>query len=654
MEIIKNLVKRKRDILIHSLQYMPRSQRTVVKKAYLLAEDAHKFQKRLSGEPYIVHPLNVALILAGYQLDYETICAGLLHDVLEDTTIGENYIASEFGDAVVRLVKAVTKISVIKKQSRLSKEGENIRRVIMATIDDPRVILVKLADKLHNLRTLQYQPGKKAVRIAREALDIYAQLAGRFGIYRMKSEMEDLCMVFLYPDKYKEIKENVSQKKHIRNHTVKVINHLLSQRMKEEKIKCRVEGRSKHFYSIYMKMTDKNHTFDEIYDLIGSRVIVSKTGDCYKALGVIHQLWRPLPERFKDYIASPKPNGYQSIHTTVLGADGKPIEFQIRTEAMHIASQVGIAAHWAYKSNQPVSSIDYLERVKNLNLFDQRLTSGEFLKELKATLNEEEIYVYTPKGEIVTLPHGATVLDFAFRIHTELGIHCAGAEVDGRIVSLRTILKNGSRVRILTNGAVLPNRSWLNYLHSSQVRNKLRGYLKKHPSARGRKGEVGGSPAEGGRFIPREFILATGLEPANCRYNLSSCCLPDPTREIVGRVTSKCIELHNSDCEKISKLKKEDLSEIKWNQFAGPLEAEVHLSVDHNTQGMAELFNILHLSGVRLVRMRSEALDIEKLGSTIYIEFDSVLHLNNVLDTLSRNVGMTGVKVLQFWYEKAY
>lgn len=476
------------DRLMHKLNYLNRTDRAVVKKAYLLSEDAHKFQKRLSGEPYFIHPLNVATILAEYKLDHETICAALLHDVLEDTTIGEDIILKEFGENIFNLVKSVTKISYIKKnRSKKKQAADNIRRLILATVRDPRVILVKLADKLHNMRTLEYQSGPKAQLIAQEVLDIYAPLASRLGIYKVKWELEDLGFYHLDPEGYSKLKKSIAEKKSDREVKIKAVTKILSDKLKEARLKTRVEGRSKHFYSIYQKMELKEKTFDEIYDLTGLRVFVESDRDCYTALGVIHTLWNPVPGRFKDYVAVPKSNGYQSLHTTVSGIGGHFMEVQIRTMQMHLISEFGIAAHWSYKTKNAVRrEVELLQNVAAMEELGK--SSLGFIRELKENLTEDEVYVFTPKGEVITLKTGATVLDLAFRIHTELGLKCAGAKIGSRLVSIRTELKSGYQVEIITNKRITPSEHWLQILQTTQARSKLRAWLRKEEAEH--KGEV--------------------------------------------------------------------------------------------------------------------------------------------------------------------
>lgn len=409
-----------------------------VRRAFFFANHAHQGQERDSGEPYITHPIAVAEILASFQLDAKTIMAGLLHDVLEDTDVTEEELRHEFGDEVVNLVLGVTKVGEIGSVDRSEEEIENLRRMLLATAKDLRVIVIKLADRLHNLRTLEFLPRQKQIQIARNSMNIYAPLAHRLGLGRIKWEMEDLCLMYIHPDIYQGIKKKVSLKRRERELYIKEIREELERRLKQKGIQATVEGRAKHFYSIYMKMARGNKSFEEIYDLIALRVICETIGECYAALGEVHTMWRQIEGRFKDYISTPKPNNYRSIHTTVLGPHGRMIEIQIRTQEMHYVAEHGIAAHWRYKeSGKPMKIRD----MKWLELFDQEQLPDtrdpeDFLQSIRNDLFSDEVYVYTPKGDLHRLPKDATPIDFAYKIHTGLGHRCGGAKVNGRLTTL--------------------------------------------------------------------------------------------------------------------------------------------------------------------------------------------------------------------------
>jgi guanosine-3',5'-bis(diphosphate) 3'-pyrophosphohydrolase len=460
-----------------------------IQKAYELASLAHKDQKRLSGEPYIIHPLHVALYLAEMSMDPPTIIAGLLHDVIEDTIYNEEFIRNEFGDEVAKLVKAVTKISLVKKDTykenlselKSQEAAENLRLMLLATFEDIRVIIIKLADKLHNMQTIHYQKPHKIERIAKEVLDIYAPIAGRLGMYKIKSELEDLAFEALCPEEAKKIKEEIKQSKTELESFLKKVKKALYKRLEEMNIQAQIDSRVKHLYSVYTKIQKSNKTIKQIYDLRGIRIIVPEVNDCYAVLGIVHTLWKPLPGRFKDYIALPKPNGYQSLHTTVMAPDGKPLEIQIRTKGMNERAENGIAAHWLYKHGMDYKSVkgrlEWLQTLKQItqefqNYAKNRLeNSTEFLNTLKDELQPDEIYVFTPNADIITLPRGATVLDFAFKIHTDLGLRCKSALVNDRIVPLSTELKSGDKVEIITHPE--PKPSPISNLSKKPKRNLL-------------------------------------------------------------------------------------------------------------------------------------------------------------------------------------
>jgi GTP pyrophosphokinase len=667
------LTKKNPDLLMEKIHYLSRSQKGMVKKALLLAEDAHKFQKRLSGEPYVIHPFNVALILADLGLDYETICAGLLHDILEDTIIEESYIRKEFGDSTTNLVKAVTNISALKNQSKVKIEAENMRRLILETVKDPRVILVKLADKLHNLRTLEHQPLKKARKIAREALDIYAPLAGRLGIYKIKFEIEDICLLFLHRKIYYNIRKIISEKKSNRDRRIKAIASILSQTMKEQKIKCQVEGRSKHFYSIYQKMKSKDKDYLEIYDLTGLRILVDNIQDCYKTLGVIHTMWRPIPGRFKDYISVPKSNGYQSLHTTVIGNGGKAVEFQIRTWQMHTISEIGIAAHWMYKGGKRLSSPGFGNIFQNItDLNADRQNSIGFIRDLKDSLVDAEIYTFTPKGEIITLPNNSTVLDFAFQIHTDLGIHCAGAEIDSRFVSIRTPLRNGTQVKIISNSSITPSKSWLHIVKSSHARSKLRSWLKKHQKSTTKKTEnkAGSHKHEEDHSTGLhmgEMVLIRSPSKLNYHgvvFQRALCCQPSPGDDIIGVFNvNNQLWVHRKNCVELGDIlisddKKKNSVELIWNEDGGPLTCELKVTALNEPDVLMEIVRIFLLTGSHVINIHMESTPDSGVDSyrkkymngTVQLECENIKMLRSTMDLLKRydSVEKIQYKILHF------
>ncbi len=458
----------------------------LVEKAYQMAQNAHKGQLRVSGEEYICHPLGVANILADLQIDAVTISAGLLHDVVEDTDVTLEMLEKEFGKEIAMLVDGVTKLNRIEYKSKEEQQLENYRKMFLAMAKDIRVVLIKLADRLHNMRTLKYMASYKQQEISRETLEIFAPLAHRLGISNIKWELEDLSFRFLEPEKYYRLVEQVKQKRKEREEIITDAIALMGERLESVGIKAEIQGRPKHFYSIYKKMK-KSHKQDvsEIYDLSAIRIVVDTVKDCYGALGIVHALWKPLPGRFKDYIAMPKSNGYQSLHTTVIGQSGQPLEIQIRTLEMHRISEYGIAAHWRYKEGGKGSAnkdtdqkLAWLRQLLEWHgdLRDPR----EFIETVKMDVFADEVFVFTPRGDVIDLPAGSVPLDFAYRIHTDVGHRCVGAKVNGKLVPLESKLNNGDIVEIITaKQSSGPSRDWLNVVGASETRNKIRQWFKK-------------------------------------------------------------------------------------------------------------------------------------------------------------------------------
>jgi guanosine-3',5'-bis(diphosphate) 3'-pyrophosphohydrolase len=460
--------------------YYPEANLTLVRKAYEFAAKAHGDQKRSSGDPYIIHPTEVAQILADLRLDLSSICAAFLHDTVEDTAAKLEDIEREFGKDVAALVDGVTKLNKMSFRTTEEKQAENFRKMIIAMSKDIRVIIVKLSDRLSNMRSLQFLPAHKQKTIAQETLDIYAPLANRLGMSRIKVEMEDLCLRFVHPDVYYKLAELVSKNKADREKYIEDVSHLIQEKLVEYDVKAQVSGRAKHFYSIYKKMERRQVDFNELQDLIAFRIIVENITECYKALGVIHAAFRPVPGRFKDYIAMPKANNYQSLHTTVIGPSGERIEIQIRTQEMHLVAERGIAAHWKYKEGKFGSGTrDNVDWVNRLLEWHKDLSDpNEFLETVKVDLFSEDVFVFTPKGEVKELPHGATPLDFAYAVHTDVGNRCVGAKVNGRIVSLRHRLKSGDAVEVITSPTQSPSKDWLKIVKSSRAKAKIRAFIK--------------------------------------------------------------------------------------------------------------------------------------------------------------------------------
>ncbi len=497
----------KRKFLSKIKEYNENYDMDLISRAYDVAEEMHRNQLRKSGEEYLIHPVAVAEILAELGMDSETIAAGLLHDVIEDTSYTMEDMKKEFGEEVTELVDGVTKLSALKFESKEERQAENLRKMFLAMSKDIRVLIIKLADRLHNLRTINYMTHEKIVEKCQETLDIYAPLAARLGIYSMKMELEDIALKFLEPNAYYDLAEQVSERKGERETAINKVVDEISKALDEIGIKHETYGRSKHFYSIYKKMKYQHKSLDEIFDLMAVRIIVDTVRDCYASLGLVHTMWTPIPGRFKDYIAMPKPNMYQSLHTTVIGESGRPFEIQIRTQEMHRIAEYGIAAHWKYKEGITEDKEEVklswlrqaLEWQKDVN------DPKEFMESLKMDLFSNQVFVFTPQGDVIELPAGATPLDFAFKIHTDVGCKCVGAKVNGKMVTIDHELENGNIVDIVTSpNAAGPSIDWLKIAKSSSARNKIRQWLKR---------ENKNDAVDKGKDLFTQYLRRKGYDP---------------------------------------------------------------------------------------------------------------------------------------------
>ena len=468
------------DILDKIETYKPDYDEELLQRAYIFSAREHRGQVRSSGEPYLVHPLNVAYILADMRLDETSIAVGLLHDVLEDTLTTKEKLQETFGPDVAELVDGVTKISRYAYVSKEEQQAETFRKMLLAMVGDLRVVLVKLADRLHNMRTLQYLPEERRHAIAKETLEIYAPIANRLGMGKIKAELEDFALQYLHPREYDELSKTVAEKISVSGDLVDRIKDTLAERLRENGIECDVYGRVKSMFSIYSKLKRQETDIGQVYDYLAFRITTHSVKDCYAALGFVHQMWRPVPGRIKDYIAMPKPNFYQSLHTTVVAEKGQPFEVQIRTREMDLIAEQGIAAHWKYKEGRVGAKDDDKHFLWLRQLVEQQQEIKDprlFLHSLKIDLYPDEVYTFTPKGDVFAFPRGATPLDFAYRIHTDVGHRCVGARVNGKLVPLRTSLKNGDIVEILTGTTQTPSREWLNIAATSRARHKIRHWL---------------------------------------------------------------------------------------------------------------------------------------------------------------------------------
>jgi guanosine-3',5'-bis(diphosphate) 3'-pyrophosphohydrolase len=470
------------DIIDKIYDYNPDADLGLIDRAYVFSAKVHEGQMRLSGEPYLSHPLEVAGILADMRLDVISVAAGLLHDVIEDTHATEEEIEEMFGAEAMRIVSGVTKLSTLPFASDQARQAENIRKMLLAMANDIRVILIKLADRVHNMRTLQYHknPGKQR-KIAKETIEIYAPIAARLGIYWVKNELENIAFQYLYPEEFERIKQFVAKDRQEREHYIETVKAFIKLKLDESQLPSEVLGRYKHYYSIYQKMLQQNLTFEEVYDIIAFRIILETIPQCYEALGLIHSLWKPIAKKFKDYIGMPKPNMYQSLHTTVIGPYGERIEIQIRTREMDRVAKSGIAAHWSYKEGRSADS-----KIAETFAWVQQLVENqahikdpdEFLENVRIDLFPDEVYVFTPQGDIKSLPKGATPVDFAYLIHTEVGQQCVGAKVDGRMVPLKYQLQTGESVDITIQKGHQPSKDWLGFVKTVKARSRIRQWIK--------------------------------------------------------------------------------------------------------------------------------------------------------------------------------
>lgn len=614
------------------LNSQKRSQEEIneVFKAYQFAEKLHEGQYRISEEPYIIHPFEVAKILADLRVDKNTIIAALLHDILEDTDTKSEEIEAKFGSDVLNLVEGVTKLGKYQFKSNEERQAENFRKMFIAMANDVRIIFLKLADRLHNMRTLNYMAQNKQQRIAQETIDIFAPLANRLGIGKIKAELEDLSLRYLNPEKYFEIAQLVAQKKVERDLTVQLLIEKISASLKQNKINAEITGRAKHYYSIYNKMTRLNLAFHDLYDITAVRVLVNDERECYEVLGVIHSQFKPIPGRFKDYIAMPKSNGYKSLHTSVLGPRQKPLEVQIRTKEMHNIAEYGVAAHWRYKESGSTkansdSDIKFSWMRKMAEMDKETSSADEFVENVKLDLFSDQVFAFTPMGDVIDLPQGATPIDFAYRIHSDVGNRATGALINGRIAQLDTKLKNGDIIEMFTSKTGSPKMHWLNFTVTKQAQSRIRQWFKKHNKdeyvtlgkniieveitkakfeEHVKSGEllkiakilnystledmyaaVGNNETTVNKIInklkkpvilePTAFVSTKqpkthkndiiGLE--GMLYNISKCCTPIPGEPIIGVITQgKGVSVHRIDCNSLDNIPAERLMQIEWEQ----------------------------------------------------------------------------------------
>jgi GTP pyrophosphokinase len=560
------------DILDKVSSYISEKEALVLQKAYVFAARAHKGQVRRSGEPYLSHPLEVTNILADMRLDKTTLVAALLHDVLEDTDITAAEIKGNFGKEAADLVEGVTKISRVQEASAEARRAETIRKIILAMTDDIRVIFIKLADRIHNLQTLQFLGGEKQAQVARETLEIYAPIANRLGMGRIRAELEDLSFRYVDPEGFAKVDALIAPQKRPADRDLRETKKALEALMKKNKVPAEVFSRIKRPYSIWTKMKKRDVGFDQVYDFLALRLITDSIKNCYAALGVIHQRWPHLPQRFRDFIAMPKPNLYQSLHTTVITEGRKMFEIQIRTREMHDLAENGIAAHWRYKEDAPQSLVKEDRRLHWLRemaaLYKEEKNPQEFLRSLKANLVPEEVYVFTPKGKVINLPAGATALDFAFKVHSEIGLHAAGARINGTPATLKTPLKTGDIVEILTSEERTPTRAILGSATTSGARQQIKRWLNVKDGAK---------RADLGKQLRLKEVRVKALDDPMIR--LAQCCSPIKGEPVVGYATAgKGITVHSLRCPLVTKeiLDGRRLVDVSWSpSLAGTFKARL-------------------------------------------------------------------------------
>jgi len=697
----EKLVRRLRGAL---LAYLDKEQIADVMRAYRLAERAHEGQVRKSGEPYICHPLSVALILAGMRMDARGIMAAIMHDVIEDTPVSKQLLIEEFGEEVADLVDGVTKLGRIDSKSRAEAQAQNVRKMFLAMVKDLRVIMVKLADRLHNMRTLESMAGEKRRRIAAETLDIYAPIANRLGMHELRLELEDLGFAAMYPLRARVLDQSVRKARGNRKEVISSIESSIKKRLEDSGlVRCVVVGREKHLYSLYQKMLRKRRPFAEVFDVCGFRIIGENVDDCYRALGIVHNLYKPIPGRFKDYIAVPKANGYQSLHTVLAGPYGQPLEIQIRTRAMHHLAEAGIAAHWLYKSEQEQSPYSQARAHEWLqDLLEIQKSAGdslEFLDNLKVDLFQREVYVFTPRGQIIKLPRNATVVDFAYAVHTHVGNTCVSARIDRQLAPLQTVLQNGQTIEVITAPWAKPNPLWLNFVATAKARAAIRTHLRNFKAREGialgqrlLEKELDGIGHRyedipdhqfdsllqrldmpnraalledigfGNRLpilVARQLVDITGtaipdpaitprptLTPLIIRgtegmvVNLAKCCRPIPGDPIIGFFNpGKGIVIHLTECKNVEELRKRQVNwiDVQWDkQASGEFPALIRLELMNQVGTLAKV-----ASTISRMRANIENVQIVNQDSQVSVDYITLMvrdrnHLATVVRELRK------------------
>lgn len=613
------------DLKKRILNFNPKANLTLVEKAYSYAKKAHKGQKRVSGEPFCTHPIEVAKILIFLKSSTTTIAASLLHDVVEDTDVKTEDINKDFGEEIASIVEGVTKVDKIHFQDKADYTAENLRKMLLATTKDIRVMLIKLADRLHNMRTLKYVAKEKRTRIAQETMDIYAPIAHKLGMWRIKGELEDLSLRYLEPEVYKFLSDKISQKRKDREQKTKEIRKKIMEMLSEKKISAMIEARAKYFTSIYRKMKRKNLDFDEIHDLIGIRIITKTIPDCYGALGVIHNLWNPIPKRFKDYISIPKANGYQSLHTAVMSQRGEIIEVQIRTEDMHNNAEYGVAAHWRYSGTERDKKFD--KRISWIKqLLDWKRYSDnarDFIDTFKIDMFENEIVVFTPKGDPITLPEDSTPVDFAYEVHTDLGNQCSKSLINNKLLPLGTRLHSGDIVQIITEKNAQPSRQWLSFVKTSKAKGKIKSFLKMTREAdpkRARK--IQESQQDSGTQPVQENIVGMlKLEGKQFPVRLAKCCNPSIDDKIVGFYTKdKKVTVHKKDCKNLTDFKGMKKAVVYWLDNKSREVTRLLVTVNDQVGVLADILTKIANHNVNVKHINSSSSGDKRINLSIVLD----------------------------------
>lgn len=630
--------------------YLSNEAMSKVDDAFVFAREAHKDQFRASGEPFILHPLNVARILAEHHTSADIIITALLHDVVEDTGVGLEVLKEKFGEDISELVKLLTGLKNINFSSEEESQAENLRKLLLAMASDIRVVLIKIADRVHNMRTLNYLTPDKQLKIAQETMDIYVPIVHRLGMYAFKWELEDLSFRYIHPEEYKKLSKLVAKRRKDREEYINKVIDILYKELTKNSIKCKIEGRPKNLYSTYKKMERNRIQLNEIYDLFAVRVLVHNVSDCYTVLGIIHNIWRPVPDRIKDYISSPKPNGYRSLHTTIFGPGEEPVEIQIRTFEMHVNNEVGIAAHWRYKEGG-TGDKDFDEKVKWLRQLidwhDETSSATDFVQSVKFDLFRDEIFVFTPKGKVIDLPVGATPIDFAYRIHTDIGNSCIGAKVNGRIVPLDYKLQTGDRVQILTSKVPHgPGKDWLNIARSASTRAKIRAWFKKLEASKGKTEKEETLKKETTPKVQKKpvkcsekekyVVMVEGCE--NLPLTFPKCCSPVPYDEIIGYISrGKGITIHRKDCPNAKTLEKDRIIPAHWCDI-NDISFITGLFIRAKDQPgvLAEVSKAISDEGINVIDLKAKVLrnDVAKISAKV--EVKNIIELSKLMEKLSK------------------